>query len=139
LSYDELAALVAGQAARIAELEALVAELRARLDQNSRNSSKPPSSDGYAKRAVNKDRSLRRRSGRRPGGQRGHQGHRLEQREDPDQAVVHPVERCECGGLDLSEAPIIESQSRQVFDLPEMPALSAWNTGSRSAAASAGI
>jgi transposase len=46
LSYVELEALVAAQAARIAELEALVAELRARLDQNSRNSSKPPSSDG---------------------------------------------------------------------------------------------
>jgi len=61
-SYAELEALVAEQAARIAELEALVAELRARLDQNSRNSSKPPSSDGYAKEPAEKDkkRSLRR-------------------------------------------------------------------------------
>ena len=59
------------QAQRIGELEALVAELRARLDQNSRNSSKPPSSDGYAKEPVGKSkgkrRSLRRRSGRKPG------------------------------------------------------------------------
>ncbi len=46
-------ALIAGQSARIAELEVIVAELRARVDQNSRNSSKPPSSDGYAKTPVN--------------------------------------------------------------------------------------
>jgi transposase len=115
--------LVVRQAERIAELKALVAELRARLGQNSRNSSKPPSLDGYAKPEANKDRSLRRRSGRKPGGQPGHQGHRLERREDPDRAVLHPVERCECCGRDLSGAPIVESQSRQVFDVPVMPSL----------------
>jgi transposase len=126
-SYAELEALVAEQAARIAELEALVAELRARLDQNSRNSSKPPSSDGYAKQPVeknkNKKRSLRRRSGRKPGGQRGHEGHHLQRRENPDRTELHEVKRCECCGRDLSVAPIEQSQCRQVFDLPEMPAL----------------
>jgi len=122
-SYAELEALVAAQAQQIAELEALVAELRARLDQNSRNSSKPPSSDGYAKPTADKDRSLRRRSGRKPGGQPGHQGHRLERREDPDRMVLHPVERCECCGRDISDGEIVESQCRQVFDLPELPAL----------------
>jgi transposase len=124
LSHAELEVLVAEQVARINELEALVAELRARLDQNSRNSSKPPSSDGYAKPAANKkERSLRRRSGRKPGGQPGHRGHHLERREDPDRAVLHAVERCESCERDLSAAPIVESQSRQVFDLPEMPRL----------------
>jgi hypothetical protein len=70
-SYGELGALVALQAQRIAGLGALVAELRARLDQNSRNSSEPPSSDGACERAGARKRSLRRRSGRKPGGQRG--------------------------------------------------------------------
>jgi len=116
-------ALIAGQAARIAELESVVADLRARLDQNSRNSSKPPSSDGYAKPSANKKRSLRRKSGRKPGGQSGHRGRHLERREDPDRTVVHPVERCECCGRDVRDQPIVESQSRQVFDLPEMPRL----------------
>ncbi|MHB1571379.1 MAG: IS66 family transposase, partial [Solirubrobacteraceae bacterium] len=114
------------QAARIGELEALVLELRARLDQNSRNSSKPPSSDGYAKpetKKGGKDRSLRRRSGRMPGGQAGHEGHRLERCEDPDRAVLHPVEVCDCCGRDLTGVAIVESQSRQVFDLPELPGL----------------
>jgi transposase len=117
---SERDALIAQQAVRITELEALVQELRARLDQNSRNSSKPPSSDGYAKEPANKKRSLRRKSHRKRGGQRGHQGHRLERREDPDRAVLHPVEVCECCGRDLSGEPIVESQSRQVFDLPEI-------------------
>ncbi len=111
------------QAARIVELEALVVELRARLDQNSRNSSKPPSSDGYAKPEAKRDRSLRRRSGRKPGGQTGHEGHRLERREDPDRAVLHRVEVCDCCGRDLTGVAIVESQSRQVFDLPELPGL----------------
>ena len=122
-SYAELQELVAAQAARIAELEVVVAELRAQLDQNSRNSSRPPSSDGYAKPSADKNRSLRRRSGRKPGGQPGHQGHHLERREDPDRAVLHRVEVCDCCGRDVTEAPIVESQSRQVFDLPELPGL----------------
>jgi hypothetical protein len=122
-SYAELEALLAAQAARIAELEAVVAELRAQLDQNSRNSSRPPSSDGYAKPSADNNRSLRRRSGRKPGGQPGHQGHHLERREDPDRAVLHRVEVCDCCGRNLTAAPIVESQSRQVFDLPELPGL----------------
>ena len=122
-SYAELRELVAAQAARIAELEVVVAELRAQLDQNSRNSSRPPSADGYAKPTVDRNRSLRRRSGRGPGGQPGHEGHHLERREDPDRAVLHRVEVCGCCGWDVTEAPIVESQSRQVFDLPELPGL----------------
>jgi transposase len=118
-------ALIAQQAQRIAELEALVAELRARLDQNSRSSSKPPSSDGYAKESVEKNKkpSLRRRSGRKPGGQPGHRGHHLERREDPERTELHELKVCECCGRDLSAASIEQSQSRQVFDLSEMPAL----------------
>jgi transposase len=122
-SYVELQELVAVQAARIAELEAIVVELRAQLEQNSRNSSRPPSSDGYAKPTVDTNRSLRRRSGRQPGGQLGHQGHHLERREDPDRAVLHRLEVCDCCGRDLTDSPIVESQSRQVFDLPELPGL----------------
>jgi len=67
LSYEELVALVVRQADRIEQLEAEVAELRRQVGQNSRNSSKPPSSDSpFIKPAP---RSLRRKSGRKPGGQ----------------------------------------------------------------------
>ncbi len=115
-SYEELQA-------RIVELEVLVAELQVRLGQNSSNSSKPPSSDGYSKPSPKK-RSLRRSSGRKQGGQEGHEGAHLERVEVPDRRIVHEPDVCEgCGG-DLSDADELEGgESRQVFDIPEELAL----------------
>jgi transposase len=120
---------------RIAELEAAVAErdltiadLRGRLSKNSRNSSKPPSSDGLSKPAADEKknkRSLRGRSGRKQGGQEGHEGAHLQPVEVPDDRVWHEPECCEgCGG-DLEGAARVEDgeESRQVFDLPEEIAL----------------
>jgi hypothetical protein len=106
-SYEELAALVASQAVLIAELRAELTELRARVEANSRNSSRPPSSDGYDKpNADAKKRSLRRSSGRKPGGQDGHEGARLERVQAADEQVEHPPERCDgCGG-DLAGAQL---------------------------------
>ena len=65
----ELRALVVAQAALIEKLTVEIAELRARLDMNPRNSSKPPSGDGYAKPAP---KSRRGRSGKNPGKQPDH-------------------------------------------------------------------
>ncbi|WP_084010359.1 IS66 family transposase [Pseudofrankia sp. DC12] len=121
-TYDELAALVVAQAAIIKEqaaeierLKARVAELEARLAANSRNSSKPPSSDGLAKPAP---KSLRGRSGRKPGGQGGHPGRTLCQVADPDEIVRHEPARC-CGcGRGLGRAPVAGMTRRQVFDIP---------------------
>ncbi len=120
-SYAELEALVVSQAALIAELRAQVCELEAGLSGNSRNSSRPPSSDGYAKPKVDrKKRSLRERSGRRQGGQEGHEGARLDRVAVPDEHVWHPPERCDgCDG-DLADAQRLDGgECRQVFDLPE--------------------
>lgn len=121
-SREELEALVAAQAAVIAELRAEVgvlraeaAELRARLAQNSRNSSRPPSLDGYAKPAP---KSLRRRSGRKPGGQCGHRGRHLERVERPDVVIGHRPERCAGCGAELTGARLVGEQARQVFELP---------------------
>jgi transposase len=117
-SYEELAALVAVQAERIAQLQAEVAELRRQLGQNSRNSSKPPSSDSpFAKPAP---KSLRGKSGRKPGGQKGHPGATLAQVADPDETLRHEPGPCGgCGG-DLADAPKVGMERRQVFDLPPM-------------------
>jgi len=105
-------------AAVIVELEARIAELEARLGQNSRNSSRPPSSDGYSKPAAK--RSLRRRSGRAPGGQPGAPGHHLKRVEDPDERVVHEPQGCGGCGAGLADAEALEDgERRQVFDLPE--------------------
>jgi transposase len=115
-SYEDLEALVASQAVLIAELRAEVVELKARLAANSRNSSRPPSSDGLAKPPA--PRSLRRRSGRKPGGQPGHDGHHLERVERPDKVIVHVPDHCGgCGG-DLSDGEPAGEEARQVFDLP---------------------
>jgi hypothetical protein len=64
---------IAALRTQVAALSAEVAALRARLGQNPRNSSKPPSSEGLAKPAP---RSLRRKSGRKPGRPKGSQGRR---------------------------------------------------------------
>lgn len=69
----ELRKLVAEQRAQIEKLTARVAELEARLGEDSRNSSKPPSSDGPAK-----EPRPQAPSGRKPGGQPGHKGHSRE-------------------------------------------------------------
>jgi transposase len=115
-SYGDLEVLVASQAALIADLQLEVAELKRRLAANSRNSSRPPSSDGLAKPPAPK--SLRRPSGRKPGGQLGHEGRHLERVEHPDEIVRHVPPRCEgCGG-DLSGGELEGEEARQVFDLP---------------------
>lgn len=117
-SYEELAALVARQAERITELEQQVVELKRQLGQDSSNSSRPPSTDSpFAKPAP---KSLRRKSGRKPGGQQGHPGFRLEQVADPDERVRHEPGACSGCGAGLCDAPEVGGQCRQVFDLPPL-------------------
>ena len=99
------------------QLEAEVGELKRQLAGNSRNSSRPPSSDRLAKPPVVK--SLRRPSGRRPGGQDGHAGSHLARIAVPDEVVVHVAERCERCHEPLVGAPLGRI-ARQVFDLPEI-------------------
>jgi len=123
-SYEQLAALVVEQAAvieglrvEVVELKAEVSELKRRLAQNSRNSSRPPSSDGLSKPPTPK--SLRRPSGRKPGGQDGHGGNHLARVAVPDEVVTHVPERC--GGChERLVGPAIEQTARQMFDLPEI-------------------
>ena len=59
------------QTALITQLNQTIQELREQLNKNSKNSSKPPSSDGFKKPAP---KSLRKPSGKKVGGQEGHQG-----------------------------------------------------------------
>lgn len=114
-TYGDLAALVVAQAAEIERLKVRVSELEAQLKTNSRNSSKPPSSDGLAKPAP---KSLRRKSGRKPGGQTGHSGSTLAQVTDPDEVIRHEPVACGGCGAGLADAPQVGVERRQVFDLP---------------------
>jgi transposase len=124
-SYEQLAALVAAQEriidrlqARVAEQDAQIAELKRQLAASSRNSSKPPSSDGLDKPAP---KSLRGRSGRKPGGQPGHQGRTLRQVAVPDEVVIHEPGACAGCGADLpTEERPAGVVRRQVCDLPQI-------------------
>ena len=84
--------------------------------QTSRNSSRPPSSD---RPEQPKPKSLRGKSGRKPGGQPGHPGRTLEFSDHPQHTQVHPLQECPCG-KDLSHEPVINYERRQVFDLPPL-------------------
>jgi transposase len=103
------------QAAQIATLTARVAELERRLGLNSRNSSKPPSSDGLSKPPP---KSLRSTSGRRPGKQPGAPGSTLRQVQDPDEIVEHRPDRCRGCATGLDDAVGVGVGVRQVFDVP---------------------
>jgi len=82
-----------------AQLKARLAELEARLNQNSTNSNRPPSSDGFRR-----PQTPRKKGGKPPGGQPGHPGRTLEQVADPDEITVHRVTTCSgCGASLASE------------------------------------
>ena len=109
-SREELIALVAALQVRIAELER-------QLGLNSSNSGKPPSSDGLKKPA--RVTSLRERSGKKSGGQKGHKGETLRQVADPDDVVDHYPSACATCGAGLDAQTSVGHSARQVFDLPE--------------------
>src|SRR6187551_1495254 len=118
VSYDVLAALVVEQArvieelrARVAALEAENAELKRRLGMNSTNSSKPPSTDSPFTKPTPK--SLRRRSGRKPGGQPGHPGSTLALVNNPNQRRRHEPDACTGCGASLAGAPEVGMERRQ--------------------------
>lgn len=94
-----------------------VADLEARLGQHSRNSSRPPSSDGYAKPAS-PSREEQKAKGRRPGKQPGAPGAFLRQVPVPDEVVEHAPAGCRGCGARLTDSPVVGAESRQVFDLP---------------------
>src|SRR5258708_17284296 len=90
---EEQAAEVALLRRALAGLQSQVADLAAQVKTNSRNSSKPPSSDGPAKPAP---KSLRGRSGRKPGRPKGHPGSTIEITEHPGNTVRHRPAKCSC-------------------------------------------
>ena len=107
--------------AEVCELRRQVKELTDRLALNSRNSSKPPSTDGLAKPPP--PRSLRTKSKRKRGGQPGHAGRTLEPVKKPDHITVHALDLCscgQCGGVSLRHQPVLGYEYRQVFDLPSL-------------------
>lgn len=82
-SNPEVIAYIISLESQIKELTERLVLLESRLNQNSRNSSKPPSTDYFSKGKPN-PKSLRKQSGKKPGGQEGHPGTTLEMVDNPD-------------------------------------------------------
>ncbi len=114
---ENLIALIAALRAENESLKARIAELERQLGLNSSNSGKPPSSDGLKKPA--RVTSLRERSAKKPGGQKGHKGETLRQVADPDDVVDHYPSACSGCGAGLDPDTSVGHSARQVFDLPE--------------------
>lgn len=123
-SNSELRESVKQAIIAIEYLQERVKALEERQAKDSHNSSLPPSSDRF----VRPPKSLRRPSGKKAGGQKGHQGHHLSQVEQPDTVLVHAVERCEACQYDLRESLATQPEARQVIDLP---AIRVWVTEHR--------
>ena len=105
--------LVLSMSDQTEELKERIKVLEGILGQNSSNSGKPPSTDW-----PTKQKNLRGKSGKLPGGQKGHKGHNLKMVEVPDSIKVHKVSTCSsCGGC-LEDIEPVGYRKRQVFDLP---------------------
>lgn len=104
---------------QLADLRAQVADLTARVKQNSRNSSKPPSADGLGKPEP---KSLRKKTGRRPGRPKGQPGATMELTDHPDHVVRHEPGSCRGCGAGLAGAGQTGVERRQVTGVPPVKA-----------------
>jgi transposase len=102
---------------KIEEQSAEIAELKARLNQNSCNSSRPPSSDVYRKKShteILKEGAEKKKRG----GQAGHKGNTLHQVSHPDFVIEHKPGLCSCGHHFDDASGYEFSEKRQIFDIP---------------------
>jgi transposase len=117
---EEIATLKAENAAQRAQLTALVArvqELEARAAKDSQNSGKPPSSDGLQRRT----KSLRKKSGKKPGGHLGHRGETLHLVAAPDELVEQRLAVCaHCRAPLAEELSVVMRERRQLHELPSV-------------------
>ncbi len=97
-------------------LQEMVKTLQERQSKDSHNSHLPPSSDRFSRQK--KTRSQRKRSGKKAGGQEGHDGHHLAFSLTPDAVLVRTVEQCDHCQADLRSVSVKKTERRQVIDVP---------------------
>lgn len=105
------------------------AELRKRLSKyegppkNSGNSNTPPSKESMKDEIVRRTKSLRKPSGKKPGGQHGHKGNTLEMTASADRIVEESAETCDACGDSLEGCGIELDYITQIISLPELKPL----------------
>jgi transposase len=114
--FGEVTMHVEKLAVQLEKQSVTLKDLQARLSKNSRNSGKPPSSDGYGK--ANMTESLRKSGSKPNGGQPGHEGRTLERSENPDHTETHKPEECTECGTSLEDTVAVGEEERQVYDIP---------------------
>lgn len=109
---SELSQTVEKQNKTISDLDARLKKLEKQSNKTSKNSSLPPSTDGFKK-----TKSLREPSNKKTGGQVGHQGSTLKMIDNPDHVVIHHPQTCQECGCRLEDVEPEKTMKRQVFDL----------------------
>lgn len=114
--FSALESKIDEQSKIIVKQETRIKELESKLNQNSSNSSKPPSSDQFKKNLADNKRTSRRKSG----GQPGHKGSNLKMVSNPDTIKKYSApEVC----LNCGES-LVDLKSKinriQEFDIPEI-------------------
>ena len=118
-NIDRLNADLRKQDKRIGELEAKLAQYEA-PDKNSGNSSTPPSKESIKAEAIRRTKSLRKPTGRTPGGQKGHEGSTLKITQTPDETEDVSANYCARCGVSLEGCERILDYVTQVVSIPEL-------------------
>jgi transposase len=104
---------------RIEELEAKLAKYEA-PDKNSNNSSTPPSKENIKDEAIRRTKTLRKPTGRKPGGQKGHEGSTLKMTQTPDETEEVSANYCTKCGASLEDCERILDYVTQVVSIPDL-------------------
>lgn len=119
---DRLKSEVSRLTRLVEKKDAEIADLKGRLSKYERppkgsgNSSVPPTKDCMAKQAIRHTSSLRKPTGRKSGGQPGHEGHTLCRDMETDETVAHTPVVCECCGKPLDPSSAREVSSHYTVD-----------------------
>ena len=104
---------------RIEELEAKLAKYEA-PEKNSNNSSTPPSKENIKDEAIRRTKTLRKPTGRKPGGQKGHEGSTLKMTRTPDETEEVSANYCTKCGVSLEDCERILDYVTQVVSIPDL-------------------
>ena len=118
-NIDRLNADLRKRDKRIEELEAELAKYKT-PDKNSGNSSTPPSKESMKDEAIRRTKTLRKPTGRKPGGQKGHEGSTLKMTQTPDKTEDVSASCCTKCGSSLEDCERILDYVTQVVSIPDL-------------------